>query len=449
MNEILPMSDALNYLLDKASKNKKEIEVLATERKSTGISFHTQKLDQFSFSETHQIGVRVIDGDHEGVAFSESLSTESLDSLFSDALSNSKMIKRDWISHLHDGSDLPQMDGIYNAELEQVPVENKIQAAKRLESLALEHDKRITNVTATRYGDSCSQVWIANTRGLHGTYKTNSCYGVVRCLAKDDTGNVMSGEVDVQRRFDSLNIDQIAKRGVEKTVARMGATRPKTGRYTVVFENRVAEDLLSLFASYFSAKAVDEKTSPLAGKLNQKVFSEHLNLIDDPFISIGMSSRPFDDEGYISQKTQLIKDGVLTNFLTNSVLARKLNLPHTKSASRSPSSDLDISSSNLVVSAGKSDLQSLLNSDSKVILISDVLGHAGFRRNSGDFSLPFEGDLFENGKRQTALKDFLISGNILQVFSQIEAVGNDVLPPVGSTISPSLLVRDLNVAGQS
>ncbi len=55
----------------------------------------------------------------------------------------------------------------------------------------------------------------------------------------------------------------------------------------------------------------------------------------------------------------------------------------------------------------------------------------------------------EGGKRVAPLKDFLISGNILQLFQGIEGLGNDVLAPLGTAVSPSLLVRGMNVAGRA
>jgi predicted Zn-dependent protease len=60
-----------------------------------------------------------------------------------------------------------------------------------------------------------------------------------------------------------------------------------------------------------------------------------------------------------------------------------------------------------------------------------------------------EGYLFERGKLSCPLKDFLISGNILKVLEGVEAVGDDVRNPMGGVISPSFMVRGLNVAGKS
>ncbi len=441
------VDQAIDFLLSSAQKKKTPVEILANERKTTRVSVSQRKIEQFSFSETRQVGVRVIQGLNEGLAYSEALEPESLESMLDEAIANSQVIKKGFASTLRGAETLPSMDFIYNPRLDNITPEQKITEASKMEAAALDHDQRITNVAYAVYGD----VWIRNTiatsSGLRSSFQANSCSAGIMCLAKDGDGNVNAGEITVSRDFDKLGASETAKLAARRTLERLGARRPTTGKYTVVFENRIAEDLVGMIAAYFSAKSIDENTSPLKGKLGQKIFSDALSIIDDPFHKTGTQSRPFDDEGYSGKPLALIENGKVASFLTNSVLAAKMNLPHTAHAARSPSSDLDISPSNLIVKPGTKSAADLLNADRCTILITNVLGTAGFRRASGDFSLPVEGFLYENGKPVHALKDFLISGNILQLFNAVEAVGNDVLMPLGAVICPSLLVRGLNVAG--
>ena len=315
------MDEAIDVVLETAQSKGYQLEVLGIEKLSTAISYQARKLEQFQFSETRQLGVRLIDGNNEGVAYTESLDRESLESVVAEARENARMIKREWIAELNSAGELPSLNGIYNPKLDDVAMEKKLDAAASLETAAMDFDKRITNVAYARYGDSRVQSWIANTRGLRGSYKLNACYAFAHCLAKDGDAAVMAGEAEARRGFDDLDTKKIAQTAAQKTLERMGAIRPDTGKYTVVFENRVAEDLVSMIAGYFSAKSIDDKTSPLVGKLGQNIFSKEITLIDDPFFVEGAGTRPFDDEGYSSQKTVLVEKGKVNAFLTNSVLA--------------------------------------------------------------------------------------------------------------------------------
>lgn len=440
---------AIDHLLNAAANKKIAVEVLANERRTTKVSIRSKTIEQFAFSDTRQVGVRVINGANEGIAYSENLEPASLDSMFDEAVSNSKVIKKDFEATLRESGTLPKMDFIYNPALETVTPEQKILEATEMESAAYDFDTRITNVAWAIYQDSWIRNTIANSNGLRSSFQANSCTAGVMCLAQDTDGNVSERDFTLTRNFSTLGAKDVARIAAKKTLDRLGARRPMTGKYTIVLENRIAEDLLAMLSDYFSAKAIDEGTSPLKGKLGQKVFSSKLTMIDDPTFKLGAYSRPFDDEGYTGKAIPVIDKGVVANFFTNSVLAAKMKLPHTAHAARSPSTDLGVHASNLIVTPGSATPEQLLNSDTRVILISNVLGTAGFRAASGDFSIPVEGFLYENGKPLHALKDFLISGNILQLFNGVEAVGDDVLMPLGAVICPSLLIRDVNVAGAS
>src|SRR5690242_13084425 len=125
------MLDAIEFLLDTAAEKKIDAEVLAFKRNSTAISFQQRKLDQFSLSDTQQIGVRVLDGKHEGVAFSESLDSSSLEDMLTAAFDNARAIEKDWISELRGEQKLPAMDGLFNQALLDVTTEQKITAAEK------------------------------------------------------------------------------------------------------------------------------------------------------------------------------------------------------------------------------------------------------------------------------------------------------------------------------
>lgn len=445
----MKVDQALDHILSTASKKSLTLDILAVERNSTAISFQARKLESFAFSETRQVGVRVIDGYHQGIAYTESLSPESLNAMIDEAHANSRRIKKDYVTELSSATVLPNLEGLYDAKLEATPIEEKIKAAALLEGAALEFDNRITNVSHARYSDGRAQVWVANTQGLSGSYKVGSASAYSYCLAKDGEFTVMAGDNAMTRSFANLNTAEIARTGAKKTLARLGSVRPKTGRYTAVFENRAAETLVGRLANYFSGKAVFEKTSLLADKLNQVLFSKNFSLSDQPLFASAPGSRPFDEEGFASKRTELIVDGRLNQFLTNSIFAEKLKVPHTASASRSPSSELEVSASVLVVQPGSTDFKEMTNADHQVVVITGINGMAGFRFTSGDFSLPVEGMLFENGEFKGALKDFLISGNLIDLLSNIEAVGNDVRPPDSNIVCPSLLIRDLNISGEA
>jgi PmbA protein len=204
-----------------------------------------------------------------------------------------------------------------------------------------------------------------------------------------------------------------------------------------------------MISSYFSAKEVHEGKSLFEGKLGQQIASEKFELIDDPFEMKGTGVRPFDDEGAPSKKTDLIERGTLKNFLTNLEFASRMKLPHTSHAARGPSSSMDISPTNLVVQKGTKSLNELLSSSAKVVYLTNFSGglHAGFKESTGDFSMPAEGFLYENGESVGPIDQFVMSGNVLDLLLEIVDLGDEYNEPGSSMICPDVLIKSLSFAG--
>jgi PmbA protein len=205
-----------------------------------------------------------------------------------------------------------------------------------------------------------------------------------------------------------------------------------------------------MISHFFSAIAVDKKTSLFKDKLNHKIASAKINIIDDPFDVQGLQSRPFDGEGMASKKNTLVESGVLKKFLTNKEYAEKLKLEHTAHAYRRTSGETDIEPSNLYIQKGVSDLKKLLNSYPKAIYITKFAGsfHGGYKESTGDFSLPCEGVMIENGEMGDSVDQFVISGNILDALKQVEDISDTYSKLNNIFWGPDLLISSLSVAGK-
>ena len=104
-------------------------------------------------------------------------------------------------------------------------------------------------------------------------------------------------------------------------------------------------------------------------KLGEKVFSSGVELIDEPFLALGLGSRGFDGEGRPVQVTKLIDDGVLTTWLLNGPSARQLGLKPNGFASSGFGDPPGITTSNLKLQPGSQSPEELIASAGKVLQI--------------------------------------------------------------------------------
>lgn len=458
------MEAKFHHLETLAKKDGVEIEMLVERGETLGLSVSQGRLEKFDSSQTQVGGLRVILDGVEGYSWTESFEPKDLEAAYRDALESAKFTARGekkpeaqvelWKGNAQSAED----PTLFNDSLEKVSLDSKIDRAKLLELKSKEKDPRIANVPYNRYSETAGEVMVFNSKGVRARQRRTGVMGYTYCLAKSGEGakaeSRMAGESFFTRNALQVPIDEVTSSAAAKAVAKLGAVSPETGRYPVVIDCEVAAEVFGLISDYFSAKSLAERTTIYgkekepAANLGQVIGSSVLQIEDDPALEGGVGNRPFDSEGVPTRKTTLVENGVLKNFLSNSVYAKRLGLPHTANASRGARSQLDVGPSNLVIRAGKESLESLLKSYPRVIYVTDFTGyHAGFQHGSGAFSFQSEGELWEDGKRVKPICNFVVAGSIDEMLKGLEKVSSRLSPKTSNVVAPDLLITSLSVAG--
>ena len=453
-----------------ATKDGTEAELLVESGDSLQLAVSEGKLEKYASSNSRVGGIRVVLNGVEGYCWTESLEDADLAAAYREAFENAKFATRgrtddqlkDEAVELYRATVPVEEDSkLFNESLAQIPIETKIERALQIEQKTKAVDPRISSVPYNSYGESSGESFIFNTRGVRAHQRRTSVSGYSYCLAKQGEESRMGGDSFFTRdsfKVGTSVIDEVARSAGERALGKLGASSPETGRYPIVIDREIVAEVFGLIVGYFSAKSIAERTS-IFGSMNEKtgtpetelgklIASPLLTLVDDPNLEDGVGNRTFDAEGAPAKRTELVRDGVLNSFLTNSVYAKKLNLPHTASAARSARSELDIGTSNLVLEAGTSSFQELLESHPKLIYVTDFTGyHAGFREGSGEFGFQSEGELWENGRRVKALCNFVVAGSIRELLMNIEMISSRMTKKKSSVLAPDLLISSLSVAG--
>jgi len=448
-----------NRIVQDAKESPLEIELLIHESENLKLSYQKRKLDKFEKSMDGVAGFRVIYQGGTGYSFTENLNFDSLKQCFQEAFSNAKVLVQ---HNKHSSNILPGLFHLVKAVKtfatpslpnlfvpQEVVMREKLNIAEALESEALALDPRVTLVPYNEFNETKSVRRVLNSHGLDLSFSQNYYSGYIYALVTQSTQSKMNGESFFERDFCNINPASVAKQAVKKAIAQLGATELRTGTYPILIDRNVMPTIMSMLLSHLSAQSVIDDKSLLKNKIDHQVASVVFSLIDDPFDLRGSGVRPFDSEGFSSQKTSLIENGILKTYLTNSETARKLNLKNTGHASRLPTTKMGIGPSNFIVKAGHDTREGLLKSYPKLVLLTQINGglHAGYKESTGDFSLPCEGFLFESGEDRGPKDQFVLSGNILQLLKNIEALGRDYNHTGNSLLAPDILVRSLSVAG--
>lgn len=228
--------------------------------------------------------------------------------------------------------------------------------------------------------------------------------------------------------------EQIGTEAAIRTLNLFGAKKISTIKLPVIIENRVVEVLLGFLLGPLTGRSIQQKRSCFANKKGEKIGSNLLTLTDDPFISRGLGSKLYDDDGFPTKKRNLITGGILNDFLINWYYSKKLECEPTSG-----------SYTNLIIPPGDRSVESITKDLPKCLLITDFLG-GNSNSTTGDFSIGIFGKLFEKGQFRQNIAEMNIADNQLNFWNKLIEVSNE--PWLSSSVRvPSLVFEDIVVSG--
>jgi PmbA protein len=316
--------------------------------------------------------------------------------------------------------------------------------ASEVEDVALSV-KDITNSDGADASWGVGETLLMTSNGFFGSSKkSNHSVSVVVIAEKNGK---MERDYDYSSKVygeDLKDSEKIGHEAAKKTLARIGAKKPVTGQYPVIFDPRVSRSIASHFASAINGSLIARKTGFLKDSLNHKIANKSVNLIDDPFLKRGLGSRLFDAEGLGTSKHVLIKDGVLENWLLDLSTAKQLNVLPTANAKRGISGPPAPGTTNLMLLPGEDTPESLISSLSNGFYVTDMIG-SSVSMVTGDYSRGASGFWIKNGELSTPITEATIAGNLKDMFMTLKPA-ND-LDFSHSINCPTILIEGMTIAG--
>jgi len=430
-----------------AGKGAQGFDVYVRSSASTGVEVKDQALDAFEEADTWGVGVRVmLDGGRMGFAWSSG-SDEAVKDAALLAIENAKSSEPD----AHNNFPVPP-EGYpawdeYDEGHSEIGEQEKIARAVELEKAALEFDPRVGKVRKSSASFSSAGWALVSSTGVRAASRGTYFSCGIMVVAEESGDSQMGYDFDFKRSYKDMGYAAVGRKASERAVSLLGARPATSGVFPVVLENIITSEFLGVLAQSFSAESVLKGKSMLANKVGQQALSNLINIVDDGLAPGGAGSRPFDDEGAPSRRTPLIIEGVLQGFLHNSYTAKRHGSASTGNALRGGfSAQPSVGPSNLWIEKGGLTRDELISGVSSGLLVQEVLGMHTANPISGDFSVGVTGQWIEGGKVAYPVREAAIAGNILGIFSEVEAVADD-LRAVGRLGAPTILLRPISVSG--
>lgn len=411
---------------------------------SSSVQVRLGELEDVSRSEGEQVGLRLFDGRRSATVASSDLSDEALDILVERCLAMAREAPEDPYAglapeHLLQRGELPSVDGLDPREPDPSELRSRAIDAERA-ALAV---AGVTNSSGASAGASGSTIALATSGGFSGAYAVtgHSCSaGVIA----GEGGSMQRDHAWHSARFleDLDAAEDIGRKAGKRAVARLNPTRPRPGKYPVIFDPRVSAGLLSHFAGAITGSSIARRTSFLQDRLGQPVFAKGVTIVDDPLRKRGLRSRPFDGEGVRVARRALVADGVLQTWIAESASAQQIGIEPTGHASRGVGGAPGASPSNLYVEAGAKTREELLAMFPEAVLIIELIGH-GVNAVTGDYSRGAVGFMVRGGAIAEPVAEITIASNLIDMFATLEPASD--LEFRRGVDAPTILVPEMTI----
>jgi TldD protein len=435
------MSLQIEDLMDKAIKHALKLgayfaEVKGEDTKTLNIEAINNEIRTVSEIRNIGIGVRVFYGKSSGFSFSNVLDETNVFHAVDTAMQIAKASTKKTLIKFN----LAAVNAIEEKKLtnvskhpKDVSLDEKKDLCLRQCKTAMAISKSIANTTSG-FGEYHGTIYYANTEGTRVSYEPLLVGLRVSCVAKKDANIVDARD----SHGGSFGLDEfekgeqtpekMAENAANWAIEKLKAKPAPAGKFDALIDPKLAGVLAhESFGHLSEADFVVIGGSPLTGRIGQTLGTKHVSIVDEGLPDKGGYKIFFDDEGVPCTRVEILKKGVLRNYLQSRVTAKALKMEPTGNArSQDYSFEPIVRMRNTYFDIGDWKTDEALRELKQGIYAIDTAG--GQVEDTGTFLFKaVRGYWVENGEPKYPLRDVALTGNILELLKNVDAVCNDLL----------------------
>ena len=430
----------MKKILEKALCEAEEAEVYREEFQNTTVSFQSNRLKSLDNSFGEGIGLRVIKNGKIG--FSSITNKEDADFLVKSAISSSSIGENAFFKFPPSPSKIPRVK-CFDPDILSLPVEKMIDEGERTIKAILKEFPHLQ--CEAEIDKTIVKISILNSAGLSFSYKKTFYSFFIYAFQAQEGDFLGVGEENSSCKYHDWS-EILVQKIVDKIKLSQKRATIEKGVYPVIFTSKAMPAIFSPLKRGINGKFVHKKVSPLFLKLNQKIVSPDLTIVDDATFPYARASSPVDGEGVPSRKTFIIENGVLKNFIYDLQTAGLMKTKTTANAARDYDSLPSPSTTNFIISPGEFSLEEMIKDIKEGLIVDQVIGAGQSNVLMGEFSVNLDlGFKVENGKIKGRIKDVMATGNVYELLSNIRGIGKEAIF-VGSNYTPPFYFAKINIA---
>jgi PmbA protein len=434
----------MEKLLEMANKVCDQAEIYSIEYSDNAVSFQDAKLHEIESSYQMGLSLRIIKDGRQGFAYTRNLIDRQ--ELLNNALISLKGgVEADFDLPLT--KDIPEVSA-YDTSLVDLDSTRMVEEGDRICEILKTRTQTEILLSGFKH---LEKMRIINSAGTDISDES-SYYGIYAVAVFPGSGS------GVYRYYLSKRFEKMPDAYVDEIADLFNLTKkdanPKGGRMKVLFMPNSMITFNWRIQSGTNSRNLYEKTTPIADKVGEKIFSDSMTIYDDPIDSEHPGGRAFDDEGIAGKRLMLIDSGVFKNFYYDLNYAAKLKAKSTGHGFKSSQWGGDVVTlkpqpglQHLRLKPGDKSFGDLIKSMDRGVIVEGAMGaHSGNIPN-GDYSIGLSPGLYvENGEIVGRVKDAMVAGNIYETLKNVINIGDTLYPSFGGSWMAPILCDNVSVS---
>lgn len=410
------------------------------------------------------VGIRTVKGEQIGYGFTQDLTEESMLSAASTAstLCNMKATPvASSFNQLKMGNYYP-----LKVDFNGIPAKSKLPLVQSINKKCFDLSPEIVKVNAG-FQSTAKRILVVTSDGVMAEDLIPSGFLYASVVAerngkREQSFYNLGGRHDLSFYSDEV-ISKIATKSVNNALKLFDAIQPPAGEIPVVLGPGVTGVLLHEAIGHgMEADFNRKKISTFSTMIGKKVAEPFVTIIDDGTNMNLAGSINMDDEGTPGKKTILVENGILTSYLHDKISAKRYGVEPTGNGRRQDFQNYPMPRMrNTYMLGGTASVEDVIKQAGNGIYVEDV-SNGQVKIGEGDFAFYVsQGQLIEDGKLTSPIKDVNIMGNGPKMLSNIVMLANNLEMYQGGASQcgkngqgvpvsfglPTCLVKSLTVGG--
>lgn len=402
-------------------------EVYYEDRKYKLYDYLDDKLSAIDNVNKKGIGLRIFKDDKEVYGCTSNLDEENLIKLADKLKEKFKGNKKEYVKL--------DNETIVNSKVKikhnEFPVDKKIEIMKKISNLAKSYSSLISKVRVYLIEDERYKE-IYNSLGVVTKNTETRTRLFIYVYAKDGDNEVSTYTQDTKYQgyemLDEIDIESLVKDACDDAIEKLDMVDFKGGEYPVIISSGFGALIFHESCGHaLEATHVAVNKSVLADKLNTKIASDKVTLIDDASMENMWGSTFISDEGEVSKKNILIENGKLKSYLVDKYHSNIMNYKSNGCARResymyAPTSRM----SNTYLAPKEDKIEDMFSSIDYGVFVKNISSGSADPA-TGNFNFMTNGAyIIEKGKVTKRIKDTTLIGKAIETLNNIEMVSDDL-----------------------